>query len=130
MFYILIGYLFVLYGCETWSLTLREEHRLKVSENKVLRRVSRAKRDEVTREWRKPHNEDPNDLYSSPTIFRVITSRRMRCAGHIARKGEGRCMYRVLVGKPVGKRPVRRPRRRWVDNLKVDLKEVGCGGMD
>jgi len=78
----------VLYGCETWSLTLREERRLRVSENRVLRRLFVPKRDEVTREWRKLHNEELNDLYSSPTLFGVIKSRRMRWAGHVARMGE------------------------------------------
>jgi hypothetical protein len=77
-----------LYGCETWSLTLREEHRLRVFENKVLRRIFGPKRDEVTGEWRKLHNEDLRDLYSSPSIIRIMTSRRMRWAGHVARMGE------------------------------------------
>jgi hypothetical protein len=103
----------VLYGCETWSLTLKEERRLRVFENKVLRRIFGPRRDEVTREWRKLHNEEFNDLYSSPTIVRVIKSRRMRWTGHVARRGERGGMYRVLVGKPEGKRPLRRPRRKW-----------------
>ena len=89
-----------------------------------------AKRDEVTREWRKLHNEELNDLYCSPIIVRVIKSRRMRWAGHVARMGERIGMYRVLVGKPEGKRPLGRPRRRWADNIMMDLQEVGCGGMD
>jgi hypothetical protein len=82
---------------------LREERRLRVFENRVLRRIFGPKRDEVTGEWRKLHNEELNDLYSPPTIVRVIKSRRMRCAGHVARMGEGRGVYRVLVGKPEGK---------------------------
>jgi len=90
----------VLYGCETWSLTLREEHRLRVFENRVLRKLFGPKRDEVTGEWRKLHNEELNNLYSSPNILRVIKSRRMGWAGHVARMGEGRGVYRVLVGKP------------------------------
>ena len=90
----------VLYGCETWSLTLREECRLRVFENRVLRRIFGPKRDEVTGEWRKLHNEQLNDLYSSPNIVRVIKSRRMRWAGNVARMGERRGIYRVLVGKP------------------------------
>jgi hypothetical protein len=80
----------VLYGCETWSLTLREERRLKVFEKRVLRRVFGPKRDEVTGEWRKLHNEELSDLYSLPNIVRVVKSRRMRWAGHVARMGDGR----------------------------------------
>jgi len=120
----------VLYGCETWSLTLREERRLRVFENRVLRRIFEPKRDEVTGEWRKLHNEDLNNLYSSPNILRVIKSRRMRWAGHVARMGEGRGVYRILVGKPEGRRPLGRPRRRWEDNIRMDLREVGCGCVD
>jgi len=97
-------------------------------ENRVFRRIFGPKRDEVTGEWRKLHNEELNDLYSSPNIVPVIKSRRMRWAGHLARMGEKRGVYRVLVGKPEGKRPFGRPRRRWEDNIKMDLKEVGCGG--
>jgi len=93
-------------------------------------RIFEPKRDEVTREWRKLYNEKLNDLYSSPNIFRVIKSRIMRLAGHIARTGERRDVYRVLVGKPEGKRPLGRLRRRWEDNIKVDLLGVGCGGTD
>jgi len=119
----------VLYGCETWSLTLREERRLRVFENRVLRRVFGPKRDEVTREWRKLHHEELNDLYS-PNIVRVIKSRRMRWAGHVARMGEVRGVYRGLVGKSGEKRPLGRPRHRWEDNIKMDLQVVGCGGMD
>jgi hypothetical protein len=115
-----------LYGCETWSLTLREERRLRVFENRVLR-IFGPKTDEVTGEWRKLHNEDLNNLYSSPNIVRVIKSRRMRRAGHVARMGERRSVYRVLVGKPEGRRTLGRPRRRWEDNIRMDLREVGCG---
>ena len=108
----------------TWSLTLRKEHRLR-----VLRRIFGPKRDGVTGEWRKLHNEELNDLYSSPNIVRVIKSRRMRWAGHVARVEEGRGVHKVLVGKPEGKRPLGRPRHRWEDNIKMDLQEVerGCG---
>ena len=119
----------VLCGCETWSLTLREERRLRVFENRVLRRIFGPKTDEVTGEWRKLHNEELDVLYS-PNIVRVIKWRRMRWAGHVGRVGEGRGVYRVLVGKPGGKRPLGRPRRRWEDNIKMDLQEVGCGSMD
>jgi hypothetical protein len=119
-----------LYGCETWSLILREERNLRVFENMVLRRIFGPRRDEMTGEWRRLHNEELNDLYSSPNIVRVIKSRIMRLAGHGARMGEERGAYRVLVGKPKGKRPLGRPRRRWVDNIRMDLQEVGCGYVD
>jgi len=120
----------VSYGCETWSLTLREERKLRVFENMVLRRIFGPRRVEVTEEWRRLHNEELNDLYCSPNIVRVIKSRRMRWAGHLARMREERGVYRILVGKPEGKRPLERPRRRWVDNIRTDLQEVGCGYMD
>jgi hypothetical protein len=108
----------VIYGCETWSLTVKEEHRLKVFENRVFRRIFGPKRDEMTGEWRKMHNEELRDLYSSLSIIRIIKSRRMRWAGHVARMGEKRNAYtsRLLAGKPEGKIPLGRPRRRWVDN--------------
>jgi hypothetical protein len=120
----------VLYGCETWSLTLREGRRLRVFENRVLRKVFRPKRDEVTGEWRKLHKEKLNDLYSLPNIVPVVKSRRMRWAGHVACMGEHRGIHRVLVEKPEGKRPLRRPRRRWEDNIKIYLQEVGGGRGD
>jgi len=109
---------------------LREERRLSVFENRVLKRVFGPNRDGVTGEWRKLHNEELNDLYSSPNTVRVIKSRRMRWAGHVAHVGEGRGVYRVLVGKPEGKRPLRRTRHKWEDNIKMDLQGVGCGVMD
>ena len=118
----------VLYGCETWSFILREEPSLKVTVNRVLRRIFGSKRDEVTREWRKLHNEELNDLYCSPNIVRVIKSRIMRWAGHVERMRERRSVYRILVGKPEGKRPLGRPRRRWADNIKMDRQEVALGG--
>jgi hypothetical protein len=102
-----------LYGCETWSLTLKEESRLRVFENRVLRKVFGPRRDEVTGDWRKLHTEELNGLYSLPNIVRVVKSRRMRWVGHVARMGEGRAVHRVLVGRPEGKRPLGRPRRRW-----------------
>ena len=104
-----------------------EERKLRVFENMVLRRIFGPRRDEVTGEWRRLLNEELNDLYSSPKIVRVIKSRRMRWAGNVARMGDERGMYRVLVGKPEGKRLLVRPRRRWVDNIRMDLQEVGCG---
>jgi hypothetical protein len=117
----------VLYGCETWSLTLREESRLRVFGNRVLRRVFGPKRDEVTREWRKLRNEELSDLYSLPNIVRVVKSRRMSWAGHVARMGEGRGVYRVTVRRPEGKSPLGRHRHRWEDYNQADLQEVGCG---
>jgi hypothetical protein len=104
---------------------MMEERRLRVFENRVLRRVFEPKRGEVTVERRKLHNEELNDLYSLPNIVRVVKSRRMRWAGHVARMGEVRGVNRVLVGKPEGKRPLGRPRRRWEDNILMDLQEVG-----
>jgi hypothetical protein len=101
--------------------------RLRVSENRLLRRVFEPKRDEVTGEWRNLHNDDLNDLHSLPNIVRVVKSRRMRWAGHVARMGEDRGVHRVLVGKPEVKRPLGRQRRRWEDNIKMDLQEVGEG---
>jgi hypothetical protein len=95
----------------------------------VLRKFG-PRRDEVTWEWRRLHNEELIDLYCSPNIVRVIKWRRMRLAGHVARMGEERGVYRSLVGKPEGKRPLWRPRRRWVDNIRIDLQEVKCGYMD
>jgi hypothetical protein len=103
-------------------LTLREEHRLRVFENRVLRRIFGPKRDEVTRDWRKLHNEDLHNLYSSPSIIRMIKSRRMRRTGHVARMGARRTAYRILMGKP--------ERRRKVDNTKIDLREMGRSCMD
>jgi hypothetical protein len=117
----------VLYGCETWSLTLGEVHRLRDFENKVLKKIFGTKREEDG-SWRKLHNDELHDLYSSPNIVRVIKSRRMRWAGHVARMGEGRGVYRVLVGRPEGNRPLGRPRRRWEKNIKMDLGEVGIDG--
>jgi hypothetical protein len=93
--------------------------------NRVLRRIFGPKRDEVTGGWRKLHNEELHNLYSSPSIIIMIKSRRMRWAGHVARTGEKRNAYRILVGTPEGKRPLGRSRRRWVDNIKMDLREIG-----
>ena len=98
-------------------------------ENMVLR-IFGPKRDEVTGEWSRLYNEELNDLHSSPNIVQVIKWRRMRWAGHVARMGEERVVYRVFVRKPEGRRPLERPRHRWVDNIRMDLQEVGCGYMD
>jgi hypothetical protein len=120
----------VLYGCETWSLTLRVESRLRVTENRVLRRVFGPKRDEVTGQWRKLHNEELCDLYSFPNMVWVVKPRRIRWVGHVVRMGEGRSVHRVLVGKPEGMRLVGRPTRRCEDNIKMELQEVGGGCED
>jgi hypothetical protein len=93
----------------------------------VLRRIFGPKRDEVTGEWRRLHNKELYALYSSPNIIRVINSRRLRWAGHVARMGERRDAYRALVGKPEGRRPLERPRRRWEDNIKMNFREAGWG---
>jgi hypothetical protein len=122
----------VLYECETWSQTLREEQRLRASENRVLRRIFGPKRDEVIGGWRKLHNEELRDWYSSPSVILIIKSRRKRWAGHVARKGEKRNTRtcRILVRKPKRNRPRRRLRRRWVYNIEIDLGEIGWGGVD
>jgi hypothetical protein len=112
------------------SRTLREESKLRVFENRVLRRVFGPKSDEVTGEWRKLHNEELDVLYSSPNIVREIKSSIMRWVGHVARMGERRSVYRVMVRKPGERRPLGRLRRRWEDDINVHLQEVGCGGME
>jgi hypothetical protein len=106
---------------------VREEQRLRVFENRVLRRIFGPKRDEATGEWRRLHKEELNDLHSSPNIIRVIKPRRMRWAGHVASIGEKRGAYRILVGILEGRRQLRRPRRRWDNNIKMDHQEVGWG---
>jgi hypothetical protein len=108
---------------------LRDEHRLRVFENRELRRIFGPERVEDGA-WRKLHNDELHDLYSSPNIVRVIKSRRMRCVGHVTRMGEGRSVYRILVGKPEDKRPLRRPRRRWEDNIKLDVREIRVDGAN
>jgi hypothetical protein len=95
-----------------------------------LRIIFGPKREEVTGQWRKLHNDEPNGLYSLPNIMRVIKSRRLRWAGHVTRVGEGRVVYRDLVGKSEGERLLGRPRHRWEDNIRMDLQEVGCGRED
>jgi hypothetical protein len=119
----------VLYGCENWSLTLKEEYRLRVFENRVLRRIFGPKGEEDG-SWRKLHNDELHSLYSSPDIVSVIKSRRMRWAGHVARMREGIGVHGVLVGRPEGKRPLGRPRRRWEGNIKMDLVEIGIDGAN
>jgi hypothetical protein len=101
-----------------------------VFENRVLRRIFGPRRDEVTGGWRKLHNEKLHNLDFSSSVTRMSESRRMKWAGHVARMEEKRNACKRLVGKPEGKRPLRRPRRRWVDNIKTDLRELGCGGMN
>jgi hypothetical protein len=100
-----------------------------VFENRVLRRIFGLKRDEVTGEWRKLHNKKLHDLYSSPSIIRIVTVMRMRWVWHVARMGEKRNVYRLLVGKPEERRPLGRPRRRWLDNIRMDPVEVGWGDV-
>jgi hypothetical protein len=109
---------------------LREERRLRVFENRVLRGIFGAKRDEVTGEWRKLYNEELNDMYSLPNIVRVVKSRTMRLAGHVARMEEVIGVYRVLMAKPDRKRPLGRPRRRWENNIKMDIQKVEGGRGD
>jgi hypothetical protein len=109
-------------------LTSREEHSLRMFENRVLRRIFGPKTDEVTGKWRQLHSGELHKFFSSPDIIRQIKSRRMRWMGHVARMGEGRNLYRILVGKPEGRRPLGRPRRRCEDGIKVDLREIGWGG--
>jgi hypothetical protein len=109
---------------------LREEHRLRVFKNRVLRRIFGPKRDEVTGGWRKLHNEELHGFYSKPSIVRVIKARRMIWAGHVARMGEVRSANNILVGRPEGRRPLGRPKRRWEDNIKMDLGKIGFGDVD
>jgi hypothetical protein len=119
----------VLYGCETWSLTLREEHRLRVFENRVLRKIFGLKRNEVIGGWRVLHNEELHSLYCSPSIIRIIKSRKTKWAGHVARMVEKGNAYRILVEKPEGNRRLGRPSRRWKDNIRMDLRKIGWDDM-
>jgi hypothetical protein len=118
----------IMYGCKTWSLTLREEHRLRGFENRVLR-IFRPKGEEDG-SWRKFHDDAIHSLYSSPNIVRVVKSKRMRWTGQVVRMGEGRGVYRVLFRRPEGKRPLGRPRFRWEDNIKMDRREIGIDGAN
>jgi hypothetical protein len=120
----------VLYRCKTWSLAISEEHRRGVFENRVLRRIFGPKRDDVTGELRKLQNKELHDLCSSPSIIRIMMMRRMRWAGHVARMEEKGKAYRLLVGKPEGWRRLGRQKRGWLDNIMLDLVEVGWGDVD
>jgi hypothetical protein len=110
-----------LYGCKNWFLILREEHRLKISENRMLRKICGMKRDKIIGGWSKLHNAELHNLYSSPNIFKIVKPRRMKLAEHVARMGEKRSAYRILVRKPEGKRPLASPRHRQEDNIKTNL---------
>jgi hypothetical protein len=122
----------VQYGCEMWSQTVKEEHKLRVFENRVLRRIFGPKRAGMTGGWRKLYNEELLNLYSSPSIIRIIKLRRMRWAGHMAGMGEKRNVYRLLVRKPEEMRPLGRLRHRWIDNTKMDLfrERIEYCGLD
>jgi hypothetical protein len=108
---------------------LREENGLRVFENRVLRKIFGPKMEEDG-SWRKLRNDEHHSLYSSPNIVKVIKSRRMRWMGHVARMGEGRGIYRVLVGRPECKRPLGRPRHSWEDNIKLHIREIGIDGSN
>jgi hypothetical protein len=120
----------VIYGCEAWSLTVEEKHKRRAFENSLLRIIFGPKMDGVTAGWGKLHKGYLHNLYSSPSIIRIINSRRMRWAEHVARMGEKRSVCRLLVGKPEGKRPLERPRRRWIDNINMNLLEIGLSVVD
>jgi hypothetical protein len=120
----------VLYGCETGYLTVRVEHKMRVIESIILRRIFGPKGDKVTGGWTKLHNEDLHNLYSSPNIIRIIKTRRMKWAGHMVRIGTERNVYGLFVRKPEGKRPLEKPRCRWIDNIKIDLLETGLDVVD
>jgi hypothetical protein len=112
-------------GVKHGLLNLKEEHKLRVFENRVRRRIFGSKRDGMMGGWRKLHNKELHNLYSSPSIIRIIKLRGMRWVGHVARMGEKRNVYGLLLGRPEGKRPLGRPRCRWIDNIKMDVLETG-----
>jgi hypothetical protein len=120
----------VVYGCETWSLALKEEHRASAYESRVSRRIFGPKRGETTRGWKQLHNEELHNLYSSPNIIRMVTSRRMRWVGHVACIWAKLNVYRILVGKPEGKIPLERPKYRREDNIKMHVGGLGWSSMD
>jgi hypothetical protein len=120
----------VLYGCDIWSVTLREGQRLRLFENRVLRTIFGPKREEVAGSWRRLHNVEFHNLHASPNVIRVIKWRRMKWAGYVARTEETRSAYKILVGTSEERRPLGRPRRTWEDNIRIDLKEIGWGDMD
>jgi hypothetical protein len=120
----------VLYEYETWSLTLRKEHRLRLFENRVLGRIFGPTWDEITGEWWNSHNEELHKLNSSPDIIRQIKSSRMKWVGYVARMGEERNLYKFLVGKPEGKRSFGRQRRKWEDGIRMDLREIGWWSVE
>jgi len=111
----------ILYGCESWSTTLADEHKLRVFENKILRKIYGPKRDEMTGEWRRLHNDELYGLYDSPNVVKIMKSRRLRWADHVSRMEKKGRLYSILVGRPDGRRPLGRPRRRLEDNIRRDL---------
>jgi hypothetical protein len=119
----------VLYGCEISSLTLRQEQRLRVFGNRVLRRIFGSKREEVAGGWRRLHNEELHNLYCSPNIIKAIKSRRMILVGHVVCMGNMSNAYKFFAGKPDGKRPLRRPRHRWENNIRMDFRETGLDSL-
>jgi hypothetical protein len=114
----------ILCGCKTWSLTIRGEHSLRLFENRVLRRIFRSKREEMAGGWRRLHNEELRNLCHSPNVIREIKSRSIRWAGHVACMGKLKNAYRILAGKPEGKGTLGRPRGRWEDNIRTNLREI------
>jgi hypothetical protein len=119
-----------LYERENWCFTLGEEYRLRVFENRAVRRILGPEREKVAKGWRRLHNEEPHNLYASPDIIGAIKSRKIRWAENVTRMGQMRIAYSILVGKPEGKRPLGRPRRAWENNIGMNLREIKCEGVD